>query len=718
MQIAIESNSGTTFVRKGGDLNVKIKSNVQWEFTLVNIDDDHKDMEINYYYPQVGDRLGQYTLGYGEATYITYEGEQYPVGTNGGEVDTNVVPTWLHILNNMGNKVNTVTGSGTTIITINADENLTGKFRYALGFARATNEEDSNLGAWCKFMIYDKAYYTIFFDSEDPVYEETDTGHTNPITIHTFNGITYEEEGNNGKLIYSCDTHTDIHKEISLPKTDDNLNYTYIPFNVYTTTPCRITMDGAFGQNQYDIPKGITINTEDIPYGDNHEPNHENIYFFKVPTNKEYGKNVSYTIKATSKEDDTCVKFYEVVLKTEASINICADNTEISAEDKKFFVNYTGVPETMIFRINVYQGSENNLVQTYDCHGSGTVYYQADENVEEDELTFIVNAVSIDGKIKGKVCGGDEGNLIFTQGGYDPPEPPTPETSGITLSPSSKTIGKDETSFSIDYEGTPSGLLFNVAVFDSEGNKVKDDQLCAGRGSVSYTCGINEEENDRTFTVSASTSDGVYTATATVTQTHGEGPEPPSEKLFQWEDMSEPATVGITYYSSYNSITSSVTKTYSVTGYTVSDVTLETTATGITMSRNGNSVTVSITGGARTDNRSAIVYVKEGEDVIGMWYITLNIHPTFTIRNNSSKTISVNMQDCQPSSLNILSNTTGSTYLNGTSSLTYGSISSNSGMIGVDSASASVYPGTYPANNISIDISPSNTSCEIVIVNG
>ena len=385
-------------------------------------------------------------------------------------------------------------------------------------------------------------------------------------------------------------------------------------------------MDGAFGQNQYDIPKGITINEEDVPYDDNHEPNHEEVYFFKIPTNKEYGKNVSYTIKATSKEDDTCVKFYEVVLKTKASINICADSTEITAEEKKFFVNYTGVPETMIFRINVYQGSKDNLVQTYDCHGTGTVYYQADENTEEDELTFIVNAVSIDGKIKGKVCGGEEEDLIFTQGGYDPPEPPEPEESGITLSPSTQTIGKDNTSFTVNYEGIPSGLLFNIAVFDSEGNKVKDDQLCAGNGSISYTCGVNEEENDRTFTVSASTSDGVYTDTATVTQTHGEEPGP-GENKFVWTDNNrDTLNLDNQEYTGTND-----TKYYEVTGYSITNVVSDSDdwlTTSFVIEENKVIYSISENGGSA---RSGVITVYADSTPVGWINVQQNGAPTRTI---------------------------------------------------------------------------------------
>ena len=697
MQFAIENNSGTTFVRKGGDLNIKIKSNIEWEFTLVNIDEEHEKEEINCYFPP--EKSYQYTLGYGE---IIEGGDfpDYPPATTNGSVDIDVKPSWLHIINSLGNKVNTVTGSGTTIITINADENLTGKFLYAIGFAKPIDVDTyGNLGAWCKFIIYDKAYYNIYFDLEEPVYEESDSAHTNPIIIHTFNEITYKEDNSNGVLDYKCDTHTEP-KTITLPKQSDNLNYTYIPFNVYTTTPCRITMDGAFGQNQYDIPKGITINTEDVPYDDNHEPNHEEVYFFKVPTNKEYGKNISYTIKATSKEDDTCVKFYEVVLKTNASIDLCTNSTGITAEEKKFFVNYTGVPETMIFRINVYQGSKDNLVQTYDCHGTGTVYYQADENTEESQLKFIVNASSIDGKIKGKVCekyGGGE-DLIFTQGGY---VPPTPETSGITLSPSTQTIGKDDTSFTVNYEGMPSGLLFNVAVFDGEGNKVKDDQLCTGNGSISYTCGINEEENDRIFTVSASTSDGVYTATATVTQTHGEEPGP-GEKLFQWDDMSTPATTGLTNSVSYNSLTTSITKSYSVTGYSVSDVVLDTNNTGITMSTNGNSITVSIIGGLPSDSRSASVKVKENNTIIGEWTIEILTNPTLEVFNNSSDNIKVH-GGTFAEVITISPSNSGYMYLSGLEEQSEFDIDAmGENMIAVGDYSSNIGFGEYPSMDIPI----------------
>ena len=152
MGFSIENNSGTTFISGGGDLDINVKSNIDWEFKLIDLDEEHKDKEINYYFPKDGDKRKGYTLGYGS---IVGE-EEFPYSTTEGPVDVTKKPQWLNIINSNGEKVKTITGNGTTVITIKADENLTDSFLYALGLVISKNEEDSNLGGWCKFMIYDK----------------------------------------------------------------------------------------------------------------------------------------------------------------------------------------------------------------------------------------------------------------------------------------------------------------------------------------------------------------------------------------------------------------------------------------------------------------------------------------------------------------------------------------------------------------------------------
>lgn len=463
-------NSGTTFLRTGGELKIKVRSNVTWQFYLYEVAEDTDIENI-----QSGMTIE------GETEYYVVDG-----------IDTGKTPTWLHVLNEFGGLDTGTTGENTEYLTIVADENLEKKDLYAVGVVKS--EANPELGDFTVFLSYGKPSYKIVF--EDDV-EGTDYGVQTPNTIlYSETGFTYQ---------YIPEGSTTPSYQIG-PIPSSNYDYTVIPFNIYTTTPCTLTMDGA--PQEYQVPTGVSKNDINATTDESQLE-----YYFKVPTNKDI-QPIEYNIKAVSREDDTIVEFYKIILKVEKpKIILSPSSISLQSDDKQFGVQYQGIPSSIIFNIDVYETNTNSLVSILSserihtlpsCNGEGTMTYQLNENETFVDRNFRVVATIIGVSEEEYNDGAYIRNpefVVVGQGGATPP--------GINISVPITNISSTDSSFEIRYEGTPNTLLFTIYVWEygESGPKNIQSQTVAGAGSTSYVCGVNTDSGQRTFGVSAATID-------------------------------------------------------------------------------------------------------------------------------------------------------------------------------------------------------------------
>ena len=155
----LTSNSGTTFLRIGGDNKIKIKSNLAWKFKLLPLGDNNNDGVIN-----ADDMPG---VGIWSAET---EDEIEWILSGTGSTFENI--NWINIVDDLGDVYKEITGKGTTYLHIRADENFTGKDLFGVGYAEAISEP--NICDFTVFEQYGKNYYVATFKNvESP--SETDT---------------------------------------------------------------------------------------------------------------------------------------------------------------------------------------------------------------------------------------------------------------------------------------------------------------------------------------------------------------------------------------------------------------------------------------------------------------------------------------------------------------------------------------------------------------
>lgn len=198
----LTSNSGTTFLRTGGENKIKIKSNLAWTFKLLPLNDENDIEAVKIL----------------SATSENDEITRTLVGT--GTTWENI--SWINVKNDLQSGVKEITGQGTTYLTMMAEENYTGKDLFAVGYAEAISEP--NICDFTVFEQYGKNYYFMIFNNEDT---ETDQ----QFVVRTPSGI-------------SCDT-------------------TEIPVEMYTNTKCKVTIFGFSGINndtgeEFVIGPGVT----------------------------------------------------------------------------------------------------------------------------------------------------------------------------------------------------------------------------------------------------------------------------------------------------------------------------------------------------------------------------------------------------------------------------------------------------------------------------
>lgn len=138
-------NSGTTFLRTGGDKSIKIKSNVAWTFGLLPLNDSNDITLVDTAETEIEEDEVEITL---TGTGTTWENIE-----------------WINIIDDLGNEVKTITGQGTTYLNIRAAENFVGTDMYAVGFASAIT--DSNLCDFTVFKQYGQNRYRIYFNDDE-----------------------------------------------------------------------------------------------------------------------------------------------------------------------------------------------------------------------------------------------------------------------------------------------------------------------------------------------------------------------------------------------------------------------------------------------------------------------------------------------------------------------------------------------------------------------
>ena len=274
-----------------------------------------------------------------------------------------------------------------------------------------------------------------------------------------------------------------------------------------------------------------------------------------------------------------------------------------------------------------------------------------------------------------------------------------PEEKYFNWERSSDSVEYNSTSTSNTYTTNYSSVTFTVS-------GMVTNYTTGSSSSVTATYSQNTSTTSRSGWVIAK-----YGNTTVGTWTISQEAQP---KLFKWEDMLRPATTGLTTSVSYNSFTTSFTKSYDVTGYSVTNVVLDTNDTGITMSLSGNSITVSIVGGLPSGSRSASVKVKENDTIIGEWTIEIETNPTLEIINDSSVNIKV-QGGTFAEIITISALTTGYMYLSGLEELSSFDIDAEGNMIGVADHSSNINVGQYPSHDIPIEVLNSAINSFIII---
>jgi hypothetical protein len=354
-EIILTSNSGTTFLRTGGENNIKIKSNIAWTFYILPLNDENLIMTDD----------GKEVVGI--CTAMTEDEEILSTLSGTGTTTENI--SWINVINDLGDKNYVVdinglfdgknkgiTGQGTTYLTIRADENYTGKDLFAVGFASGITEP---LCDFTVFEQYGKNYYFMYFD-----YDEQVSGQT----IHT--------PGSSSSTV--------TNETISL---GIDSNVTEIPVEMYTNTKCKVTIHGFSGINS-DIGEEFVIGPGVTRTG---YPDEEFVFKFHVPENKT-SENVVYTLRATSEDDPRYTEEWYVVHKgVTPEIVLYPETQQITSNTTAFTVNYQIKPLTLSVDLGIFKEGvlletkhiSNSSSVSQDGYYRGAITYECGENLNK-----------------------------------------------------------------------------------------------------------------------------------------------------------------------------------------------------------------------------------------------------------------------------------------------------------------------------------------------
>ena len=307
-EMILTSNSGTTFLRTGGDNKIKIKSNLAWNFNLLSLDDNNHDGVVN------ADDMP----GVGIWTAVTEDDVE--TGLSGATTDSEGI-RWINIVNGLGDGVKSISGKGTTYLTIRADENFTGKDLFAVGYAQAINEP--NISDYTIFQQFGKNHYSA-----------------------TFKNVSSSAETDNISKVY---TPTEI-----------EATATTIPVELYTNTKCKVTISGLSGINS-DTGEEFVVGTGVTRTG---YPDEDFVFEFHVPQNKT-PETIMYTLRATSEEDNTYSKTHVVKHKSITPEIILSPSTQtIGYDTTAFTVNYQIQPLTLNIDLGIFRKLPNEVTYT------------------------------------------------------------------------------------------------------------------------------------------------------------------------------------------------------------------------------------------------------------------------------------------------------------------------------------------------------------------
>lgn len=588
MESRITENSGTTFLRIGGEVKVQIKSNTNWRFNLYNLLDGYDIYSIR------------------KETYIDDEGiEQIRfIG-----IDTASTPDWINVVDDYGVKNKSITGSNSNYITIVAEENLTKQDQYCVGIVKSSTY--SYMGGFTTFLSYGKTLQIINFDKvEDEIVVHT------PSQVQFFSGETLY-------FNYLSNTYS------VTGATASTYDTTIIPFEIYTTTPCNVSMEGAV--ETYVVNKGTTTNSGKTVTTDCTKTGENGVvYYFKVPTNKSIN-DINYTIKAVSREDNTVSEEYTVVFKGMASeIILNAPKTELTAEDKQFIVNYSGIPSTMVFNLNVHEGYARNYEEVMNlpiiytlpsCNGTGSLSYQTNENESLEGRTFYIEGSAIENP-ELKAHAQDNIGMYYVAIGQASTPIKTIEISAPLR------IEESDSSFAVSYSGTPNDFNFNLYVWESGNENSPTIYNVSGEGTETFNCGTNTATTERVFYASASTideqvqSDRVIITQAGVT---------PIERYFRFIANNSSAYTPTTF----DSTTASTSYSYETNYENLTISNTNNWITGVTL--NNNTININVLENFEIISRSGIINIYSDSTLIGI--LTINqsgATPRFIFTANNS----------------------------------------------------------------------------------
>lgn len=331
----LTSNSGTTFLRIGGDNRIKIKSNLAWKFKLLPLGDNNNDGVIN-----ADDMPG---VGIWSAET---EDEIEWILSGTGSTFENI--NWINIVDDLGDVYKEITGKGTTYLTIRADENFTGKDLFGVGYAEAISEP--NICDFTVFEQYGKNYY-----------------------VATFKNVESPSE---------TDTESKVYTPGEIEPTS-----TTIPVELYTTTKCKVTITGFNGING-DTGEEFVVGTGVTRTG---YPDEEFVFEFHVPENKT-AENIIYTLRATSEEDNTFSVPYPVIHKgvtPEVILTINgAESSAITYDTTAFTINYQIKPLSLNIDLGIFKDDtlvdikhiSNSSTYSEDGYYRGAFTYECGEN--------------------------------------------------------------------------------------------------------------------------------------------------------------------------------------------------------------------------------------------------------------------------------------------------------------------------------------------------
>lgn len=588
MDSRLTENSGTTFLRIGGEVKVQIKSNTNWKFGLYNLLDGYDIHSVR------------------AETYIDDEGiEQIRfIG-----VDTSSTPDWINVLDSYGVKNKSITGSNTDILTIVADENLTKQDQYCIGIVKSTTY--SYMGGFTAFLSYGESLQTIKFDKVE-----------GNIVVHTPSQVQFIS-GETLSFNYLSNTYT------VTGATASTYDTTVIPFEIYTSTPCNVSMEGAI--ETYVVNKGSTTNSGKTVTTDCTNIGENGIrYYFKVPTNKSIN-DVNYVIRAVSREDNTVSEEYVVTFKGMASeIILSAPKTELTAEDKQFVVNYSGMPATMVFNLNVHEGYANsyeevmNLPIVYtlpSCNGVGSLSYQTNENESLEGRTFYIEGSSMENPNIKAHAKNNIGLYYITIG-----QSSTPVRSIEIYGP--QNISETDSSFVISYSGVPSDFNFKLYVWEAGHETSATAYNVTGEGTKTYNCGSNTATTERVFYASASTVDEQVQSNTVIITQNG---VTPIVRYFRFTANNSSAYTP----STFAAVTASTNYAYQTNYENLTVSNTNNWITGVTLS--SNNVNINILENFDISSRSGSVNIYSNSTLIGVLNISQNgAEPRFVFTANNS----------------------------------------------------------------------------------